>query len=394
MLQSSRREKCESFKTDDTLQRISAYALASLCVSVKASLTASRGAQREDFFLSESFAEKKKKKTMIKEFHLFAGIGGGIYAGELLGHKCCGGVEIMEYAQRVLKQRQKDGWMNKFPIYNDLCKLNGSDFKNKFDILCGGFPCQAFSSAAHGKNIPEKDLWEEMFRFVKESDAPIVFAENVALRAINKAKEDLESIGYKVERIRLSNADIGADHQRHRFWLLAVKDLKKLDKIVQNLIERPKITGNVWVANPNEIDQYEADEDERTNQLLGVGNAQSPLVAASAFRILVNRHINTFQTSDEHASEKEIEDVFEKKSTWIRKTYGENFGMVHTPTTVANYCCKSMQKHPSCRNYIQVFCPNERKPMPLHCEYLMGFPIGASNPNPLPIDNFIKWRDA
>lgn len=30
---------------------------------------------------------------MIKEFHLFAGIGGGIYGGTLLGHICCGGVD-------------------------------------------------------------------------------------------------------------------------------------------------------------------------------------------------------------------------------------------------------------------------------------------------------------
>ena len=33
-------------------------------------------------------------KDIIQEFHLFAGIGGGIYGGELLGHRCCAGVEI------------------------------------------------------------------------------------------------------------------------------------------------------------------------------------------------------------------------------------------------------------------------------------------------------------
>lgn len=43
---------------------------------------------------------------MIKEFHLFAGIGGGIYGGMILGHKCCAGVEIDKYCQEVLKQRQ------------------------------------------------------------------------------------------------------------------------------------------------------------------------------------------------------------------------------------------------------------------------------------------------
>ena len=80
-------------------------------------------------------------KDIIKEFHLFAGIGGGIYGGTLLGHTCCGGVEIDTNCQKVLKQRQADGWMEMFPIYGDLTKLSGKQFKGTFDILCGGFPC-------------------------------------------------------------------------------------------------------------------------------------------------------------------------------------------------------------------------------------------------------------
>lgn len=103
--------------------------------------------------------------TKIKEFHLFAGIGGGIYGGELLGHHCVGGVEIDKYCQTVLKQRQKDGWMEEFDIYDDITKLDGADFKGKFHILCGGFPCQAFSYAAHGNNKEEKNLWPYMLKF-------------------------------------------------------------------------------------------------------------------------------------------------------------------------------------------------------------------------------------
>ena len=171
----------------------------------------------------------ENKKNIIKEFHLFAGIGGGIYGGELLGHQCCAGVEIDEYCQRVLRQRQEDGWMNKFPIIGDITKINGADYRGMFDILCGGFPCQAFSYAAHGNNIEEKNLWPDMFRFVQESNAPIVFGENVIIEAINVATKDLESIGYKVERCRVACMDIDADHKRPRFWLLAVKDDKIFD---------------------------------------------------------------------------------------------------------------------------------------------------------------------
>ena len=327
----------------------------------------------------------KEPKNAITEFHLFAGIGGGIYGGELLGHKCCAGVEISDFCQKVLSQRQKDGWMNEFDIYGDLRKLNGADFRGKFDILCGGFPCQAFSTAAHGKNIAEKNLWDEMFRFVKESKAPVVFGENVVLRAINKAKTDLESLGYVVKFCRLSCSNLGADHQRNRFWLLAVKDKKTFDKIKKHILTLPQFKGVYWSKNPDELGK-EVNVADRREQLKGVGNAQSPFVAASAFRILVNRHIENADYTEE-VSEEEISRVFKKEKTWIKKTFGEDMGLVHTPTTMANYSAPSMMKHQGCRNFKEVF----GKPNPKNAEYLMGFPLGASSPEPQDKINLKKW---
>ena len=324
---------------------------------------------------------------MIKEFHLFAGIGGGIYGGELLGHKCCAGVEIMPYAQSVLKQRQKDGWMPEFPIYGDLCALDGTEFKGQFDVLCGGFPCQAFSTAAHGKNIKEKNLWGEMLRFVQESEAPVVFAENVVLRAIEKAKEDLETVGYRVARCRLSCSDLGADHQRNRFWLLAVKDEKVLDRISAHVNALPVLKGEFWASNISEMGGDTSNgHKERRKQLLGVGNAQSPFVVASAFRILVNRLQSNQTELSEIVSKEEIEKVFQIKPTWIQTEF-DNIGLVHTPTTMANYACPSMMKHQGCRNFTKVF----GRPEPNNAEYLMGFPLGASALTELTKDNFDKW---
>lgn len=323
----------------------------------------------------------------IKEFHLFAGIGGGIYGGELLGHKCCAGVEIMPYAQSVLNQRQKDGWMPDFPIYGDLCSLNGTEFKGQFDVLCGGFPCQAFSTAAHGKNIKEKNLWGEMLRFVQESEAPVVFAENVVLRAIEKAKEDLENVGYKVVRCRLSCSDLGADHQRNRFWLLAVKDENVFAKIASHINSLPVLDGEFWASDISEVGgEVSNGHKERRKQLLGVGNAQSPFVVASAFRILVNRLQNNQTEMSEIVSEEEIKEVFFIKPTWIQTSFN-NIGLVHTPTTMANYACPSMMKHQGCRNFTKVF----GRPEPNNAEYLMGFPLGASALAEQTKENFDKW---
>ena len=124
----------------------------------------------------------------IKELHLFAGIGGGILGGNILGHECVASVEIDKYCQSVLKQRQEDGWLEEFPIYEDIKQLSGKDFEGSFDILCGGFPCQAFSYAARGNNISEKNLWPEMLEFVKDSKSSVVFAENVTAQAVSIAK--------------------------------------------------------------------------------------------------------------------------------------------------------------------------------------------------------------
>lgn len=327
------------------------------------------------------------RKGSIKEFHLFAGIGGGIYGGELLGHTCCAGVEIDSYCQSVLKQRQMDGWMNKFPIYGDITKLKGKPFKGTFDVLCGGFPCQAFSHAAHGKNIASKDLWGEMFRFVTESDAPIVFGENVTIKALAKAKEDLEAIGYKVELCGLSCGELGADHRRSRYWLLAVKDSVIFNKLAKHIVQLPKLHAKGWSKPLNAIGD-EVVVSNRREQLKAIGNAQSPFVAATIFRILVNRHLN--QKSYSHTARKEeIDEVFCRELTWIKKEFGEDFGYVHTPTTMANYSAPSMMKHLGCRNFVTVF----GRPTPANAEYLMGFPLGASCNRPLEKKNYELWRE-
>ncbi len=326
-------------------------------------------------------------KSTIKEFHLFAGIGGGIYGGEILQHKCCAGVEIDKYCQEVLKQRQKDGWMNEFPIYTDIRTIKGEDFKGQFDILCGGFPCQAFSYAAHGNNIEEKNLWSEMFRFVQESDAPIVFGENVTIEAIDTAKKDLESIGYRVERCRVACMDLGADHKRPRFWLLAVKDDKVFKRVASHVTSLPKFKASFWEENPHAI-VYPAKVPVLAPQKRGVGNAQAPIAAATAFRVLINRHLN-HKYSSVIPTKEEILECYDFTETWIHKQNPTDPIYIHTPTTMGNYHYKSMMKHPSCAKYVRVF----GKPTALHAEYLMGFPIGASSPYPISVKQFEKWKE-
>jgi len=59
----------------------------------------------------------------MNSLHLFAGIGGGILADKILGHRIVGAVEIEPYCRAVLKQRQEEGLLEPFPLFDDIRKL-------------------------------------------------------------------------------------------------------------------------------------------------------------------------------------------------------------------------------------------------------------------------------
>ena len=77
-----------------------------------------------------------------------------------------------------------------------------------------------------------------------------------------------------------------------------------------------------------------------------------------------------------------------QRKTWVLTTFGSDFGYLHTPTTMANYCAPSMQKWNVCRNYKAVF----GKPTHESDEYLMGWPEGWSALEPLETGKYLSWR--
>jgi DNA (cytosine-5)-methyltransferase 1 len=222
----------------------------------------------------------------MNELHLFAGAGGGILAGQMLGHRCVCAVEWEPYAAGVLVARQNDGSLPPFPIWDDVQTFDGRPWRGIVDIVAGGFPCQAYSSAASGKNNAD-DLWPEMRRIVADVAPRYVFAENVARRAIDAAAEDLEAMGYEVRCMHLSAADMGADHIRGRYWLLAHADMHRelLSPINAEARMRASLHAGVWSSNPSESGMDDGME-ARMDRLKAIGNGQVPLCAAAAFRML------------------------------------------------------------------------------------------------------------
>lgn len=83
--------------------------------------------------------------------HLFAGAGGGILADTLLGHTPVAACEIEEYPRSILIQRQVDGVLPVFPVWDDITTLRADNpecadaFQAWREVsgelaICGGFP--------------------------------------------------------------------------------------------------------------------------------------------------------------------------------------------------------------------------------------------------------------
>jgi DNA (cytosine-5)-methyltransferase 1 len=165
-------------------------------------------------------------KQKLRSFHLFAGAGGGILADLILGHEVIGACEIEKYPRDVLLARQRDGILPAFPVWDNVCTLDGNPWRGSVDILCGGFPCQDISAAGKGAGITgeRSGLWKEYARLIREMRPRFVFAENSPLlrtRGLGVVLEDLASLGYNARWGVLGARDVGAPHKRDRMWILA-----------------------------------------------------------------------------------------------------------------------------------------------------------------------------
>ncbi len=224
----------------------------------------------------------------MNELGLFAGAGLGLLATASLGWKTVCAVELDWYCRCVLTQRQNDGSLGPFPIWDDIRTFDGRAWRGIIDVVSGGFPCQAYSTAAAGKNNAD-DLWPEMRRIVADAAPRYVFAENVSREAIDFAADDLEKMAYKTRCISLEARDMGGDHVRERFWLLAYShDKGQLRRHINaKMAELPELREGVWKSGPG-IYGVDDGDSYRVERFKAIGNGQVPCVAAAALFMLAN----------------------------------------------------------------------------------------------------------
>ena len=222
----------------------------------------------------------------MNELALFAGAGGGILAGLLLGWRTVCAVEVNAFCARRLMQRQNEGHIAPFPIWDDVRTFDGRQWRGAIDIVSGGFPCQVHSSASRGRRVAE-DFWAQYLRIVADVAPGAVFAENVTREAIDAAADDLESMGFAARCVELSASDLGADHVRSRYWLLAYADVHgELRRAINAKVALVQgVRPRVWDAYSDESRMVDGLA-SRVDRLRATGNGQVPCVAAAALAAL------------------------------------------------------------------------------------------------------------
>lgn len=196
---------------------------------------------------------------------LFAGLGGFRLALESLGAKCVYSNEWDKFAQEVYRKNFGD------TPDGDITKVNETNIPDH-DILCAGFPCQAFSISGKQRGFEDSrgTLFFDVARIVKCKKPKIVFMENVKNfashdngKTLQVVKSTMEELGYSFNYKVLNAVDFGVPQKRERIYMVCFRnDIEKdkfsfpkpvhLIKHVEDfLLHDDKLVSNLYVDRPD-----------------------------------------------------------------------------------------------------------------------------------------------
>lgn len=200
---------------------------------------------------------KDPKFTFID---LFAGIGGFRIAMQEVGGKCVFSSEWDHYARLTYEAN-----FGEVP-FGDITKIDEKDIP-EHDVLCAGFPCQAFSIAGYREGFNDKkgrgNLFFDILRIVRLKNPKVVFLENVKnLKNHDKGntfktiKQSLEESGYSVFDAVLNTMEYGNMPQnRERIYVVGIKK-KKGEELDFEFPSKLELTTKIEHVLENKVDDF------------------------------------------------------------------------------------------------------------------------------------------
>lgn len=167
-----------------------------------------------------------ESSTSYKYIDLFCGIGGFHQALNKLGAKCVLACDIDKDCRVVYKDNYG------IEPVNNVKEIDENKLED-FDIICGGFPCQAFSNGGKKKCFEDERglLFDEIIRIAKVKKPKFMFLENVKHilkvsngEVIEYIKKKIDSIGYHLQIFNISPHNFGIPQQRERVYFVCIRN--------------------------------------------------------------------------------------------------------------------------------------------------------------------------
>ena len=150
---------------------------------------------------------------------LFSGIGGIDLGLERAGMNVIWQSEIDPFACKVLKKHWPE-----VPNHGDIKEIKWHEIERP-DVICGGYPCQPFSTAGKRRgNQDPRHLWPWVRYAISQLRPRYAIMENVRGHLSMGGTDvlgDLAGIGYDAEWRVISAASVGANHKRDRIIIVA-----------------------------------------------------------------------------------------------------------------------------------------------------------------------------
>lgn len=246
----------------------------------------------------------------MKFIDLFSGIGGFRSALQMNGHECLAFAEIDKYARQSYKAiyntENEQEW-------HDVTRITDDDFrhfKNKADIIVGGFPCQAFSIAGKRKGFEDTrgTLFFEIARAIKEVQPSYVLLENVkglfshdGGRTFGTIIQTLDELGFITEWGLFNSKYWGVPQNRERVYILATRKDKYKEPLLFDLVkQQTEVTTRLIDVLENDVDEKYYLSEEKTKKLTLDHDLSDDI--EPTINVLGNTSVTGYRAHDVHNS--------------------------------------------------------------------------------------------